>query len=817
MPPQSSSEEPEKGPDLETARSHLLDAEARLKELKQSLSSEKPSKPPEEDISHWRALYRSLYRLRQLMEGWSAAAEEAELHGDAQWARRRREIEARSLRVESALRELEKKQDSLDLERQRVLSELERVQQGWQLLREEAGGPQELPESSLSALLGRVQALTASWDKLLAKQAESYREWMQIEQVWRWLLTVSLPSLEAKATSGPGAQGLLSLRRGLEDLDRRWKAMKTQLLSLSKAEALPEIRELQDALAESRKHSQELATALQGVSERLQAEQAMRQLEASELLRQKNDLIAALERARKESETWQGLSEASRGDLDKLLNQYFEYERRIEELGLTLETERKARLEAMELASRRQAELERERDDAKAQSVERPDLKAEIERREKELAVLAARIKEATDKSAEAARLLELSQEERFKAVEAFRFMSSRLAEATGQVLDLTRRLEISEQERSQEREEADKRSEALREIIRKSEPDITELRNHLEDERRQAASELSQTRDRIVALERQLREREDRLAEAKALAQERQALEGELDRTRRELDLARRESERLKSASEQQIASYQKEIEGLSEAGTAAQGPAAEPVAGLPAIPSMEPVLEPAWARVLERLREPIEAAYGQLRRLSTIPLAEGQRALVRLAAGSLAQAADLIRAIGEYLDDTAPPPAPGKVIPVLEAALASWETAFRSRQTSLIRLFDRDLPTVVIQAEPLRIAIYHIVRNAYEALPQSGGLLTVKAWKDGSGQIFISFTDSGPGFSNQALGQLFTPFYSTKPRHLGLGLALARRILRRVGGEVEASNQGKQGAVVTFKLPLASGPIPPLIVEKR
>jgi len=52
-------------------------------------------------------------------------------------------------------------------------------------------------------------------------------------------------------------------------------------------------------------------------------------------------------------------------------------------------------------------------------------------------------------------------------------------------------------------------------------------------------------------------------------------------------------------------------------------------------------------------------------------------------------------------------------------------------------------------------------------------------------SGGVCARFSDTGPGFTPRALAALFSPFAAPRPGHLGLGLGLARRILRRFGGD--------------------------------
>jgi len=63
----------------------------------------------------------------------------------------------------------------------------------------------------------------------------------------------------------------------------------------------------------------------------------------------------------------------------------------------------------------------------------------------------------------------------------------------------------------------------------------------------------------------------------------------------------------------------------------------------------------------------------------------------------------------------------------------------------------------------------------------------------------------DSGPGIKPEDLPKVLHPFYTTKPRGLGLGLAMTEKIVSAHGGRVEAGNASGGGAVLTLTLPKA------------
>jgi len=72
------------------------------------------------------------------------------------------------------------------------------------------------------------------------------------------------------------------------------------------------------------------------------------------------------------------------------------------------------------------------------------------------------------------------------------------------------------------------------------------------------------------------------------------------------------------------------------------------------------------------------------------------------------------------------------------------------------------------------------------------------------GSLKVEFSIWDNGPGIPNDRIGQVFKPFYTTKPGGIGLGLSIARTIVETYGGKIWADNAPEGGAIFRFVLPL-------------
>ena len=99
------------------------------------------------------------------------------------------------------------------------------------------------------------------------------------------------------------------------------------------------------------------------------------------------------------------------------------------------------------------------------------------------------------------------------------------------------------------------------------------------------------------------------------------------------------------------------------------------------------------------------------------------------------------------------------------------------------------------------LETALSHLVRNALEAMG-SGGKLTMRARRDDA-RLRIEVIDSGPGVEPGMEERIFEPFYSTKSRHAGLGLAIVREIASQYQGRIVLERGSQGGVQFTLEIP--------------
>ncbi|MFL5338209.1 MAG: sensor histidine kinase [Geminicoccaceae bacterium] len=140
------------------------------------------------------------------------------------------------------------------------------------------------------------------------------------------------------------------------------------------------------------------------------------------------------------------------------------------------------------------------------------------------------------------------------------------------------------------------------------------------------------------------------------------------------------------------------------------------------------------------------------------------------------------------------------------------------RERGVHVSFRFGPRLPPVRVDRVQIHQVLFNLMRNALEAMAQSDqGTGTVRpprgrhelivtAAADEPGMVDVAIADTGPGLTPEMADHLFSPFVSTKPDGVGLGLSICRSIIEAHGGRLWVEpNQGR-GAVFRFTLPAES-----------
>lgn len=112
--------------------------------------------------------------------------------------------------------------------------------------------------------------------------------------------------------------------------------------------------------------------------------------------------------------------------------------------------------------------------------------------------------------------------------------------------------------------------------------------------------------------------------------------------------------------------------------------------------------------------------------------------------------------------------------------------------------------LPSIRGDAAQLTQVLVNVVLNANHAVAEAAVKRVTVTTSTVGASVLMTIQDTGAGLSEEALRQVFTPFFTTKPRGqgTGLGLSISKRLIEAHGGTIQIENVSP-GAKVTIALP--------------
>ncbi|HWP34161.1 MAG TPA: ATP-binding protein [Thermodesulfobacteriota bacterium] len=182
--------------------------------------------------------------------------------------------------------------------------------------------------------------------------------------------------------------------------------------------------------------------------------------------------------------------------------------------------------------------------------------------------------------------------------------------------------------------------------------------------------------------------------------------------------------------------------------------------------------------------------------------------------------------RLLTDLLAFSEPPPprfAPVNLNGLLDGILLLQGAAEARGEVTIVKEFDPSLPEIRADAEQLTQVFVNLIKNAFEAMAGRGTLRVVSrvdtdyrirraggAGDHGTQVVAVDISDTGPGIPPADLPRLFTPFFTTKPRGTGLGLALSHGIVHAHRGSIAVRSEPGRGTTVTTWLPVAPDGLP-------
>ncbi len=212
--------------------------------------------------------------------------------------------------------------------------------------------------------------------------------------------------------------------------------------------------------------------------------------------------------------------------------------------------------------------------------------------------------------------------------------------------------------------------------------------------------------------------------------------------------------------------------------------------------------------AGLAHEFKNALATLHGYAQLMQTLELDERGRGA---AAGLLGEVRSLSAMVTAFLNFARPQPldlTDVSLSELIEECSDELKSLYDGLRVRLV--IEGELPNVQADERMLRQALLNLLRNAAEAIAEetTARMVTVRGSQeqDTTGQVWsrIEISDTGGGIPERDLQRIFIPFFTTKSKGHGVGLALAHRVVTEHGGTLSAANNPAGGAIFTLRLPL-------------
>jgi PAS domain S-box-containing protein len=184
--------------------------------------------------------------------------------------------------------------------------------------------------------------------------------------------------------------------------------------------------------------------------------------------------------------------------------------------------------------------------------------------------------------------------------------------------------------------------------------------------------------------------------------------------------------------------------------------------------------------------------------------------RDVVATIKGQALRAGDIVWRIREFSRKQESRREPTDINALVSDVVRLADIAAKSREVVYEYDLAPGLPKVTVDRVQIEQVMLNLIRNGVEAMEDASGekqLRLASRLTENGGAVRLSVSDFGCGLPDRVATDLFTPFFTTKPEGMGMGLSISRGIVEAHGGSLWASPNEEVGTTFHFTLPLQSG----------
>lgn len=189
--------------------------------------------------------------------------------------------------------------------------------------------------------------------------------------------------------------------------------------------------------------------------------------------------------------------------------------------------------------------------------------------------------------------------------------------------------------------------------------------------------------------------------------------------------------------------------------------------------------------------------------------PAPERNRAIVRRISSQAERGGEIIRRLQAMIRNQPPQRSAVSMSRLIQEVLALLAADLRLAQIEVSIDMAEQLPPVMVDPVQIQQVLFNLIRNSIDSLSQQSETrcLIIEVEFERQSMLLIRVRDSGRGVPEDMRPRLFTPFATSKPQGLGLGLPISKRIVEFHGGEICWNAEVESGFEICFSLPVADG----------
>jgi len=213
---------------------------------------------------------------------------------------------------------------------------------------------------------------------------------------------------------------------------------------------------------------------------------------------------------------------------------------------------------------------------------------------------------------------------------------------------------------------------------------------------------------------------------------------------------------------------------------------------------------LDELSSTIAHEIRNPIAAAKSLVQQMEEDPQSVENIEYARVALDELDRVERRIAHLLKFAKEEDYAMAPVNLASVVDAALTQLRGKLDAARVAAVRNYITG-PTVIADAEKLKQVFANVLDNAIDAFDGVPENRRVEVFiENGGSNAVVRVRDNGSGIPEDKLGRIFNPFFTTKEKGTGLGMAISKKIVEAHAGAMDVTSEVGRGTEFVVSLPL-------------